>query len=131
MSLASEFKEFAMKGNVVDMAVGVIIGVAFGKIVSSLVENVIMPPLGKVLSGVDFTKFRTPIGQAPDGTEIAVKYGAFLQTVFDFIIIALVLFLVLKGINKLKKPAVDAPPPAPARSEVLLEEIRDLLKKQA
>jgi large conductance mechanosensitive channel len=131
MSLASEFKEFAMKGNVVDMAVGVIIGVAFGKIVSSLVENVIMPPLGKVLSGVDFTKFATPIGKAPDGTEIAVKYGAFLQTVFDFIIIAFVLFLVLKGINKLKKPAAGAPPPAPPRSELLLEEIRDLLKKQA
>jgi large conductance mechanosensitive channel len=129
MSIASEFKEFAMKGNVVDMAVGVIIGVAFGKIVSSLVENVIMPPLGKVLSGVDFTKWATPIGKAPDGTDILVKYGAFLQTVFDFIIIAFVLFLVLKGINKLKKPAPGAPPPAPPRSELLLEEIRDLLKK--
>jgi large conductance mechanosensitive channel len=129
MSLASEFKEFAMKGNVVDMAVGVIIGVAFGKIVSSLVENVIMPPLGKMLSGVDFTKFATPIGKSPDGTEILVKYGAFLQTVFDFIIIAFVLFLVLKGINKLKKPAPGAPPAAPPRSELLLEEIRDLLKK--
>ena len=129
MSLASEFKEFAMKGNVVDMAVGVIIGVAFGKIVSSLVENVIMPPLGKVLSGVDFTRLATPIGKAPDGTDILVKYGAFLQTVFDFIIIAFVLFMVLKGINKLKKPAAGAPPPAPPRSEILLEEIRDLLKK--
>jgi large conductance mechanosensitive channel len=128
MSLASEFKEFAMKGNVVDMAVGVIIGVAFGKIVSSLVENVIMPPLGKMLSGVDFTKFATPIGKAPDGTDIMVKYGAFLQTVFDFIIIAFVLFLVLKGINKLKKPAPGAPP-EPPRTELLLEEIRDLLKK--
>ena len=131
MSLASEFKEFAMKGNVVDMAVGVIIGVAFCKIVSSLVENVIMPPLGKLLSGVDFTKLATPIGKAPDGTDILVKYGAFLQTIVDFVIIAFVLFLVLKGINKLKKPAPGAPPPVPARSEVLLEEIRDLLKKQA
>jgi large conductance mechanosensitive channel len=129
MSLASEFKEFAMKGNVVDMAVGVIIGVAFGKIVSSLVENVIMPPLGKLLSGVDLTTLHANIGKAPDGTtDIVVKYGAFLQTIFDFIIIALVLFLVLKGINKLKKPAPSAPP-APPRSEVLLEEIRDLLKK--
>jgi large conductance mechanosensitive channel len=130
MSLGSEFKEFAMKGNVVDMAVGVIIGVAFGKIVSSLVENVIMPPLGKLLSGVDLTTLVTPIGKAPDGTDILVKYGAFLQTIFDFVIIAFVLFLVLKGINKLKKPAPGAPPPAPPRSEVLLEEIRDLLKKQ-
>jgi len=129
MSLGSEFKEFAMKGNVVDMAVGVIIGVAFGKIVSSLVENVIMPPLGKLLSGVDFTKFATTIGQAPDGTPILVKYGAFLQTIFDFVIIAFVLFLVLKGINRLKKPAPGAPPPATPRSEVLLEEIRDLLRK--
>jgi large conductance mechanosensitive channel len=129
MSLASEFKEFAMKGNVVDMAVGVIIGVAFGKIVSSLVENVIMPPLGKLLSGVDLTTLHANIGKAPDGTtDIVVKYGAFLQTIFDFIIIALVLFLVLKGINKLKKPAAGAPP-APPRTEVLLEEIRDLLKK--
>ena len=131
MSLASEFKEFAMKGNVVDMAVGVIIGVAFGKIVSSLVENVIMPPLGKILSGVDLTTLQTPIGKAPDGTtDIVVKYGAFLQTIFDFIIIAFVLFLVLKGINKLKKPSAPSAPPAPPRSEVLLEEIRDLLKKQ-
>src|SRR6188768_513561 len=98
MSLASEFKEFAMKGNVVDMAVGVIIGVAFGKIVSSLVENVIMPPLGKLLSGVDLTTLQAKIGKAPDGTtDIVVKYGAFLQTIFDFIIIAFVLFLVLKG----------------------------------
>lgn len=129
MSLASEFKEFAMKGNVVDMAVGVIIGVAFGKIVSSLVENVIMPPLGKVLSGVDLTTLKANIGKAPDDTDIFLKYGAFLQTIFDFVIIAFVLFMVLKGINKLKKPAPGAPPPAPPRSEVLLEEIRDLLKK--
>jgi large conductance mechanosensitive channel len=129
MSLASEFKEFAMKGNVVDMAVGVIIGAAFGKIVSSLVENVIMPPLGKMLSGVDFADMASTIGQAPDGAPILLKYGAFLQTIFDFVIIAFVLFLALKGINKLKKPAPNAPPPAPPRSEVLLEEIRDLLKK--
>jgi len=112
MSIASEFKEFAMKGNVVDMAVGVIIGTAFGKIVSSLVGDVI-------------------IGTGPDGTPVLLKYGAFLQTIFDFIIIAFVLFLALKGINRLKKPAVqDAAPPAPPRSEVLLEEIRDLLKQK-
>ncbi len=129
MSLASEFKEFAMKGNVVDMAVGVIIGAAFGKIVSSLVENVIMPPLGVALSGVDFKDLGNQIGTAPDGTAVMLKYGAFLQTVLDFVIIAFILFLALKGINKLKKPAVNAPPPAAPRSEVLLEEIRDLLKK--
>jgi large conductance mechanosensitive channel len=131
MSLASEFKEFAMKGNVVDMAVGVIIGAAFGKIVSSLVENVIMPPLGMALSGVDFKDLGSAIGTAPDGTPVVLKYGAFLQTMFDFMIIAFVLFLALKGINKLKKPApVATPAPAPPpRNEVLLEEIRDLLKK--
>ena len=131
MSLASEFKEFAMKGNVVDMAVGVIIGAAFGKIVSSLVGDVIMPPLGKALSGINFSDLAANIGT--EAMPIQLKYGAFLQTVFDFIIIAFALFIALKGINKLKKPpapAPDAPPPAPPRNEVLLEEIRDLLKKQ-
>jgi large conductance mechanosensitive channel len=131
MSLASEFKEFAMKGNVVDMAVGVIIGAAFGKIVSSLVENVIMPPLGMALSGVSFSDMGRQIGEGADGTPVVLKYGAFFQTVFDFAIIAFVLFIALKGINKLKKPAPApvAAPPAPPRSEALLEEIRDLLKK--
>lgn len=132
MSLASEFKEFAMKGNVVDMAVGVIIGAAFGKIVSALVENVIMPPLGMLLSGVDFKDLGTVIGTGPDGKDVVLKYGAFIQTIFDFVIIAFVLFMALKGINKLKKPAppaVNAPPPPPPRQEVLLEEIRDLLRK--
>jgi large conductance mechanosensitive channel len=132
MSLASEFKEFAMKGNVVDMAVGVIIGAAFGKIVSALVENVIMPPLGMLLSGVDFKDLGTVIGHGPDGKDVVLKYGAFIQTIFDFVIIAFVLFLALKGINRLKKPAppaVNAPPPPPPRQELLLEEIRDLLKK--
>jgi large conductance mechanosensitive channel len=133
MSLASEFKEFAMKGNVVDMAVGVIIGAAFGKIVSALVENVIMPPLGMALSGVSFTDLGAVIGHSPDGKDVVLKYGAFIQTIFDFVIIAFVLFMALKGINKLKKPAPvapNAPPPPPPRDEVLLEEIRDLLKKQ-
>ena len=130
MSIASEFKEFAMKGNVVDMAVGVIIGAAFGKIVSSLVGDVIMPPLGKALSGVNFSDLHANIGTVD--MPIELKYGAFLQTTFDFLIIAFVLFMALKGINKLKKPAAvapDAPPPPPPRNEVLLEEIRDLLKK--
>ena len=128
MSIASEFKEFAMKGNVVDMAVGVIIGTAFGKIVSSLVADVIMPPLGYALSGVSFSDLSARIA----GTDVELKYGSFLQTIFDFIIIAFVLFMALKGINRLKKPAAPAPsaPPPPSRNEVLLEEIRDLLKKQ-
>jgi large conductance mechanosensitive channel len=133
MSIGSEFKEFAMKGNVVDMAVGVIIGTAFGKIVSSLVADVIMPPLGKLLAGVNFSELSWVVAAGPDGMPIQLKYGAFIQTIFDFIIIAFVLFLALKGINRLKKPAVpapNAPPPAPPRSEALLEEIRDLLKKQ-
>jgi large conductance mechanosensitive channel len=131
MSIASEFKEFAMKGNVVDMAVGVIIGTAFGKIVSSLVADVIMPPLGKLLAGVNFSEMSREIAKGPDGMPILLKYGAFLQTIFDFVLIALVLFLALKGINKLKKPAAPASnaPPPPPRNEVLLEEIRDLLKK--
>jgi large conductance mechanosensitive channel len=131
MSIASEFKEFAMKGNVVDMAVGVIIGTAFGKIVSSLVADVIMPPLGKLLAGVNFSEMSREIAIGPDGTPILLKYGAFIQTIFDFMLIAFVLFLALKGINRLKKPAapVSSAPPAPPRNEVLLEEIRDLLKK--
>ena len=130
MSLASEFKEFAMKGNVVDMAVGVIIGAAFGKIVSSLVANVIMPPLGMALSGVNFTDLAANIGTDPEGKPIVVGYGQFIQTIIDFVIIAFVLFMALKGINRLKKPAPAAAPPPPPREEVLLEEIRDLLKKQ-
>ncbi len=130
MSLASEFKEFAMKGNVVDMAVGVIVGTAFGKIVSSLVGDVVTPALGKWIGGVNFTDLAVSLGGDPSGKDVLVKYGSFVQTIFDFIIIALVLFLALKGINRLKKPAVAAaPPPPPPRQEVLLEEIRDLLRK--
>jgi large conductance mechanosensitive channel len=132
MSIASEFKEFAMKGNVVDMAVGVIIGTAFGKIVSSLVADVIMPPLGNLLSGMNFSNLAATVGTNQEGAPILLKYGAFAQTMVDFIIIAFVLFMALKGINRLKKPPVPAPnaaPPPPPRSEVLLEEIRDLLKK--
>ncbi|HEX2586614.1 MAG TPA: large-conductance mechanosensitive channel protein MscL [Steroidobacteraceae bacterium] len=132
MSLRSEFKEFAMKGNVVDMAVGVIIGAAFGKIVSSLVGDVFMPMLGKVIGGINFSDLAASLGADPTGKDVLVKYGAFLQTLFDFIIIALVLFAVLKGINRLKKPAPAAPaaPAEPPRQEVLLQEIRDLLAKK-
>ncbi len=129
MSLASEFKEFAMKGNVVDMAVGVIIGAAFGKIVSGFVENVVMPPLGMMLSGVNFSDLAWQIGETPKGMPVLIKYGAFLETVLDFLIIAFCLFMAIKAINKLKTPAVPAVAPPPPRSEVLLAEIRDLLKR--
>jgi large conductance mechanosensitive channel len=132
MSLASEFKEFAMKGSVVDLAVGVIVGTAFGKIVSSLVGDVITPILGKAIGGVNFTDLVISLGADPKGAPVLVKYGTFLQSIFDFLVIAFVLFIALRGINKLKKPApaaADAPPPPPTRQEVLLEEIRDALLK--
>jgi len=130
VGLAAEFKEFAMKGNVVDLAVGVIIGAAFGKIVSSLVGDIFMPTLGKVIGGVNFSDLAIDLGKDPTGKEVLVKYGAFLQTTFDFVIIALVLFLVINGLNRLKRPAPAVPAPPP-KSEVLLEEIRDLLAKRA
>ena len=129
MSLASEFKEFAMKGSVVDLAVGVIIGAAFGKIVSSLVGDLFMPVLGKAIGGFNFSDMAFSLGKDPAGKEVLIKYGAFVQAAFDFLIIALVLFAVIKAINTLKKPPPAAPPPTP-RQEVLLEEIRDLLAKR-
>jgi large conductance mechanosensitive channel len=133
MGIGAEFKEFAMKGNVVDLAVGVIIGAAFGKIVSSLVGDIIMPALGKLIGGINFSDLAVSLGKDPTGKEVLVKYGAFVQTIFDFTIIAIVLFLAIKGINKLKKPAPVAPaaPAPPPRSEILLEEIRNLLAKRA
>ena len=131
MGLGSEFKEFAMKGNVVDLAVGVIIGAAFGKIVSSLVGDVFMPLLGKVVGGVNFADLAVTLGKDPTGKEVLIKYGALIQTIFDFVIIALVLFVAIKGINRLKSPPPPAAPAAPPRSELLLEEIRDLLAKRA
>jgi large conductance mechanosensitive channel len=133
MGLGAEFKEFAMKGNVVDLAVGVIIGAAFGKIVSSLVGDMFMPTLGKLIGGFNFSDLAVALGKDPAGKDVLIKYGAFLQTMFDFVIIALVLFIAIKGINKLKKPALAAPaaPAPPPRSDVLLEEIRDLLAKRA
>jgi len=130
MGLAKEFKEFAMKGNVIDMAVGVIIGTAFGKIVTSLVEDVIMPPLGKVIGGVNFTDLSLNLGMDPAGKEVILKYGNFLQIAFQFVIVAFVLFMLIRTINKLKKPDPAAPPAPPARQEVLLQEIRDLLAKK-
>jgi len=131
MSLGKEFKEFAMKGNVIDMAVGVIIGTAFGKIIASLVEDVIMPPLGKAIGGVNFSDLAVSLGMGPDGaTEVLWKYGNFLQVTFQFLIVAFVLFMMIRGINKLKKPDPAAPPAAPPKQEVLLTEIRDLLAKK-
>jgi large conductance mechanosensitive channel len=132
MSIASEFKEFAMKGSVVDLAVGVIIGAAFGKIVSSLVGDIIMPPLGEIIGGVNFSDLAVNLGKDPSGKDVLLKYGAFLQAIFDFSIIAFVLFIAIKGINRLKKPppvVAEAPPPPP-KTEVLLEQIRDLLAKR-
>ncbi len=132
MSILKEFREFAMRGNVIDLAVGVVIRSAFGKIVSSLVGDMIMPVLGKAAGSVSFGQLGTSLGVGPDGSEIILKWGAFLQTLFDFIIIAMALFLGIKAINRIKRPESAAPAaaPPPPRSEVLLEEIRDLLKQR-
>ena len=131
MSMMSEFKEFAVKGNVMDLAVGVIIGGAFGKIVSSFVEDVIMPPIGLVLGGVDFKNLAIVL-KAAEGKSLAVmlNYGKFIQTVVDFTIVAFVIFMVIKLMNSLKKEedATPAAPPAPSAQEVLLIEIRDAIR---
>jgi large conductance mechanosensitive channel len=130
MSIAAEFKEFAMKGNVIDLAVGVVIGAAFGKIVSSFVGDVIMPPLGLLIGGINFSDLAIKLGTDPKGAPVLLKYGSFIQTIVDFLIIAFVIFLAIKGINKLKKPPPAAPDAPPPRQEVLLEEIRDALLKR-
>jgi large conductance mechanosensitive channel len=130
MSVLKEFREFAVKGNVVDMAVGIIIGAAFGKIVSSLVSDVVTPPLGYVIGGVDFTKLAYTLPSMLEGVEpVTIRYGVFLQAVFDFTIVAFAIFMLVKLINKMRRKH-EAAPAAPPRQEVLLEEIRDLLKKQ-
>ena len=131
MSFIKEFREFAMRGNVVDMAVGVIIGGAFGKIVSSLVGDVAMPVLGILTGGVDFKDLKIPLAEAVGETPaVTLNYGAFIQNVFDFIIIAFAIFMMVKALNKLKKeqPKEEAAP-EPSAEEKLLTEIRDLLKK--
>jgi len=130
MGMIKEFKEFAVKGNVVDMAVGIIIGGAFGKIVSSFVADVIMPPIGLLLGGVDFTKLGIVLKEAA-GKEPAVvlSYGKFIQNVVDFTIVAFAIFLMVKAINSLKKKEEEAPA-EPPKEEVLLTEIRDLLKEK-
>ncbi len=124
--MISEFKEFAMKGSLVDMAVGIIIGGAVGKMVSSLVEDVIMPPIGVLMGGVDFSDLSFVIQKAP---EVAIKYGAFAQTLIDFIIIAFVIFIMIKVINKANRNKEVEEEEAAPTSEDLLTEIRDLLKK--
>jgi large conductance mechanosensitive channel len=133
MSFVKEFKEFAMRGNVVDMAVGIIIGAAFGKIVSSAVKDVIMPPIGYLIGGVDFTDLKISFKAIRDGLDpVTVNYGIFLQTILDFIIIALVIFMIIKLINSFKKKeeAKPAPEPTPSKEEILLTEIRDILKSK-
>jgi len=137
MSLLSEFKEFAVKGNVVDMAVGIIVGGAFGKIVSSFVGDVVMPPLGMLMGGVNFNDLALVLKEAQGETAaVAIKYGAFLQTVFDFVIVAFAIFMAVKAMNTMKRlrereeaAAPPPAPPAPSAEEKLLTEIRDLLAK--
>jgi large conductance mechanosensitive channel len=132
MSFSSEFKAFTMKGNVVDMAVGIIIGAAFGKVIASFVGDILMPPIGVMLGGVNFVDLGYIIQAAiADKPEVVIAYGKFIQTIIDFIIIALAVFVGVKSMNAMKKKEEAAPkaPAAPAREEVLLEEIRDLLKK--
>jgi large conductance mechanosensitive channel len=132
MSLGSEFKEFAMKGNVIDLAVGVVIGAAFGKIVSALVADLIMPPIGLIVGGINFTDLAVRLGVDPAGKPVLLKYGDFGQTILEFLIVAFVIFMMIKAINTLKRPPPPAPvvAPPPTREEVLLTEIRDLLAKR-
>ena len=130
MSMLDEFKQFAIKGNVIDMAVGVVIGAAFGKIVSSLVTDVIMPPIGVMIGGVDFSKLAVTLMAATSTVPaVVISYGKFIQTIVDFTIIAAVIFMVIKGINTLKKKEAAAVAAALPAQEILLTEIRDLLKK--
>ena len=135
MSLTSEFKEFAVKGNAIDLAVGVVIGAAFGRIISSLVADIIMPPLGLAVGRINFSDLAMRIGTDPTGKAVLFKYGAFIQTIFDFLIVALALFVLLKGINRLKRPTPAVPPvPAAAppltKGEELLLDIRNILAKK-
>ena len=142
MSMLKEFKEFAMRGNVVDMAVGIIIGGAFGKIVSSVVADVIMPPIGLLLGGVKFTDLKIILKEpvldaagAVTTTAVSINYGNFIQVTVDFIIIAFAIFMMIKAMNSMKKkeeaaPAAPPAPPVPTKEEVLLSEIRDILKEK-
>ena len=133
MSIAKEFRDFVNRGNVVDLAVGVIIGAAFGKIVSSFVGDVLMPPIGYLLGSVDFSNIAVTLKQAVGGdpkTAVVIKIGTFINTIIDFLIVAFCIFLVVKGFNELRKKeaAKPAAPPAPTEDQKLLTEIRDILK---
>lgn len=136
MKILDEFKAFAMRGNVIDLAVGIVIGAAFGKIVSALVANVVMPPIGMLLGNVDFSNLKIILKDAyvdaagQTVPEVAIAYGLFINTIIDFFIIALAIFLLIKALSSLKRKeqAKPTPPPAPTGEEVLLAEIRDLLK---
>ncbi len=133
MSMGSEFKDFAMRGNVVDMAVGIVIGGAFGKIVSSFVADVLMPPIGIALGGVNFSDLALTLQEGVDGADaVMVKYGLFIQTLIDFVIIAFAIFLVVKAMNSTKKKEEAAPAkaPEPSKEEALLTEIRDALQSK-
>ncbi|MBR9997890.1 MAG: large-conductance mechanosensitive channel protein MscL [Cyclobacteriaceae bacterium] len=138
MGLIKEFKEFAMKGNVIDMAVGIVIGLAFGRIVTSVVNDIIMPPIGLLIGGVDFNELKIilkhgSVDELGNTIEaVSINYGAFIQTAIDFTIIAFAIFMIIKGMNSLKRKeeAKPEPPPIPPKEEVLLTEIRDLLKKK-
>ena len=136
MSFVKEFKEFAVRGNVVDMAVGIVIGAAFGKIVSSLVADVFMPPIGWLIGGVDFSDLAVTLPALIEGREpVLIAYGKFIQTVLDFTIVAFAIFMVIKGLNRMKRKEDAAPAPvaepAPSKEELLLTEIRDLLKEKS
>lgn len=131
MGILKEFQEFAVKGNVLDMAVGIIIGGAFGTIVKSLVDDVIMPPIGLLLGGVDFSNFALTLKAAEaDAPAVAIKYGAFINNLISFLVVAWAVFLLVKAMNNFKKKQEAAPPPAPPADVVLLTEIRDLLAKR-
>lgn len=133
MKMLEEFKKFAMRGNVMDMAIGIIIGGAFGKIVSSFVTDVMMPPIGMLLGGVDFSTLALTLKEGAEGVEpVLIKYGVFINTTIDFIIIAFTIFMVIKAMNSMKKKEEEKPaaPPAPSKEEVLLAEIRDELRKK-
>jgi large conductance mechanosensitive channel len=136
MSFTSEFKEFIARGNVVDLAVGVIIGGAFGKIVTSLVDQIIMPPIGLATGGLDFAELKYVLKAADPAAkhaEVAIGYGVFVNTMIQFLIVALVIFMMVRGINRLRREEAAAPsaPPAPTKTETLLEEIRDAVRRPA
>ncbi len=133
MGMMKEFKAFAMRGNVVDMAVGIVIGGAFGKIVSSFVADVVMPPLGMLMGNVNFTELVITLQEASgEAAAITINYGRFIQTVVDFVLVAFAIFMIVKWMNSMKKKEEAAPaaPPAPSKEEVLLGEIRDILKQK-